>query len=646
MDSLGLSDLVGKLMPLQSSLLPRLKSNVPPIVLETRNLVKPGSQMYERRWGLVQSSLYVLHNLARAAPNRHFFNNTEAKRVLHIYAGSDAIGRYLPAMLALSYVVETENEFDLIKDERELITTITNELEKIVSGSESGFSLDELLEGFENLSMNQENKKKIVAMAVPVLVQSKEKCDKHEKADISRILVKLGSVEKDDVQSDKSTDDKSESVAVKDAALSGTLASLKSAVDDLRETSKDSFNEVKEKLDSMNEAATKFQRKERRVIVSGFVDISGSVDILMELARYYYGNGGDALYRDGNRWEALNSLVNVFWNYTDASKSFAAAAGEAGLVKFLLDVCDNHYQLLKTKILALSDLIGKYHGDEPQHSQAKVHKSKQPVPEPKTAAKPTETKSEKENQDVSGIGSKSLLFKGLGVRAGIKDGGRVAYRIDAEHAANDKAVFVTNKPLPTGTLFEIQIDRMDQNKPETLEFGVTMYQEFPDDVFYHGDGYGQGQGFWFLRGTDFYKDFERIGGGYKWNLNKLSEGDRVGIARHPNSALHYYYNGEDMGMAFRNIPQDVYPLTAVTGKCLQVSIADPPSDFAIPKDSASEAEFVEPFERFRFTTGTRHTEEFSRMRTPFGQDFIDKARYPRQAEIYAKPVAADSPEMG
>ncbi|XP_070569355.1 uncharacterized protein [Ptychodera flava] len=34
------------------------------------------------------------------------------------------------------------------------------------------------------------------------------------------------------------------------------------------------------------------------------------------------------------------------------------------------------------------------------------------------------------------------------------------------------------------------------------------------------------------------------------------------------------------------------------------------------------------------------------MRTPFGQDFIDKARYPRQAEIYAKPAAADSPEMG
>ncbi|XP_070554940.1 uncharacterized protein [Ptychodera flava] len=183
MDSLGdLGSLLGNLKALQKSLAPRLNVNehVPPIVLETKNLVEPGSQIYVRRWGLVQSSLYVLHNLARAAANRHFFNNADAKRVLHIYAGSDVIGRYLPAMLALSYVVETENELDLIKDEREVITTITNELGKIVSGSNTGFSLEELLEGLENLSMNQENKEKIATMAVPVLVQIMEKSYKHE----------------------------------------------------------------------------------------------------------------------------------------------------------------------------------------------------------------------------------------------------------------------------------------------------------------------------------------------------------------------------------------------------------------------------------------------------------------------------------
>ncbi|XP_070554037.1 uncharacterized protein [Ptychodera flava] len=390
----------------------------------------------------------------------------------------------------------------------------------------------------------------------------------------------------------------------------------------------------------------KFQRKERRVIVSGFGKISWSVDTLMKLTRYYYGDGDDALYRDGNRWEALNSLVNVFWNYTDASKSFAAVAGEAGMVRFLLDICDNHYQLLKTKYLALSDLVNEQHGVEPQRSKAKEHKSKEPFLVSETASKPTEAESEEDNQDVSGAGSKSLLFKALGVRAGIKDGGRVAYRIDAEYAAIDNAVFVTNKPLPTGTLFEIKIDRMAHKEIKTLEFGVTLYQKFPDDVFYRGDSYGQGQGFWFLSGTDFYKDFKRIGGGYHMNLHGLCEGDRVGIARHPNSALHYYYNGEDMGMAFRNIPQDVYPLIAVTGKCLQVSITDPPSDFAMPKDSASEAEFVEPFERFKFKTGMRHTEQFSRMRTPFGQDFIDKSRYPRHAETYTKTQSTDSSEIG
>ncbi|XP_070553366.1 uncharacterized protein [Ptychodera flava] len=42
----------------------------------------------------------------------------------------------------------------------------------------------------------------------------------------------------------------------------------------------------------------------------------------------------------------------------------------------------------------------------------------------------------------------------------------------------------------------------------------------------------------------------------------------------------------------------------------------------------------------------RHTEQFSRMRTPFGQDFIDKSRYPRHAETYTKTQSTDSSEIG
>ncbi|XP_077998231.1 uncharacterized protein LOC144451302 [Glandiceps talaboti] len=231
-------------------------------------------------------------------------------------------------------------------------------------------------------------------------------------------------------------------------------------------------------------------------------------------------------------------------------------------------------------------------------------------------------------------------FKAIGERAGIGDGGRVAYRKDSQYvSALNKAVFVTEKALQLNQLFQIKIDRLDDKKPENLEFGVTMYNEFPSDVLYHGQSYGQGTGFWFLRGTDLLRHFEMVGGHYSLNLNMIKEGDVVGIVRLPNNTLHYYYNGIDQGIAFRDIPEGVYPLIAVTGKCLQVSIVDESSCLSpstIPK-AEQEAEYLEPFETYKFTTGTHHYEHLSRMRSPWGVDFVNESRHPEKAEILSRP---------
>ncbi|XP_070562141.1 neuralized-like protein 4 [Ptychodera flava] len=159
----------------------------------------------------------------------------------------------------------------------------------------------------------------------------------------------------------------------------------------------------------------------------------------------------------------------------------------------------------------------------------------------------------------------------MGIRAGVKYGGKVAYRMDAEidDVFNNKAVFLTNKPLKDNQMYEIKIDRFNSNLPFSLAMGVCMYSEFPEDVVYYGDGHGKGTGFWILRTGDFWQDFTHIGSSYPLNFENIKRGDRIGLARHSNGTLHYFLNGESKGIAFKNVPEGVFPVVAVTGKCLK-----------------------------------------------------------------------------
>ena len=61
---------------------------------------------------------------------------------------------------------------------------------------------------------------------------------------------------------------------------------------------------------------------------------------------------------------------------------------------------------------------------------------------------------------------------------------------------------------------------------------------------------------------------------YGQDLDQLGEGDRIGVIRTERGALHFYVNGEDQGPAVSNIPERVWAIVDMYGKCAQVTIVD------------------------------------------------------------------------
>lgn len=57
---------------------------------------------------------------------------------------------------------------------------------------------------------------------------------------------------------------------------------------------------------------------------------------------------------------------------------------------------------------------------------------------------------------------------------------------------------------------------------------------------------------------------------YACDLDKVVEGNRIGMMRGPDGTLHYYLNGIDQGPACSGVPPHVYPVIELYGQCVQV----------------------------------------------------------------------------
>lgn len=60
----------------------------------------------------------------------------------------------------------------------------------------------------------------------------------------------------------------------------------------------------------------------------------------------------------------------------------------------------------------------------------------------------------------------------------------------------------------------------------------------------------------------------------EFNLDELREGDRVGMMRKSNANLHYYINGQDQGVAAKQVAQTLWGVIDLYGMTIKVTIVD------------------------------------------------------------------------
>ncbi|XP_017783812.1 PREDICTED: neuralized-like protein 4 [Nicrophorus vespilloides] len=137
----------------------------------------------------------------------------------------------------------------------------------------------------------------------------------------------------------------------------------------------------------------------------------------------------------------------------------------------------------------------------------------------------------------------------------------------------DHGMVLTAEPLMNDLLFEIKIDKKVNSWTGNLEIGVTDIEplnlEFPHcaSKLDHGS--------WIMCGNSIVKDGSTIVDHYGVDLDSLNQDDRVGLVKTSEGDLIFYVNGESLGVAAEGLPQIVYGVVDLYGKCVQVTITSP-----------------------------------------------------------------------
>lgn len=136
--------------------------------------------------------------------------------------------------------------------------------------------------------------------------------------------------------------------------------------------------------------------------------------------------------------------------------------------------------------------------------------------------------------------------------------------------------------------FEVRIDVKIHTWSGSIELGVTTSN--PDTVELPACAGKLKNGTWIMSGISVLKDGNSLMEYYGADLDKLNEGDRVGVMRTSKGELIFFINGESQGVAARDIPKNVFGLINLYGKCGQVTVVsdDPVMEDEAPSTSISQ----------------------------------------------------------
>lgn len=149
---------------------------------------------------------------------------------------------------------------------------------------------------------------------------------------------------------------------------------------------------------------------------------------------------------------------------------------------------------------------------------------------------------------------------------------RSARRRSSAAEFNNGLIFSKN-PLRDNELFEVRLDRKIGNWSGSWAIGVTTGD--PSVMEIPSSSTGLKNGSWIMSGMSILKDGSSFVEEYGQDLDELKEGDRVGVERKTHGSLHFFVNGVDLGVAATNIPQNVFAVVDLYGRCVEISIYKP-----------------------------------------------------------------------
>ncbi|KYN44842.1 Neuralized-like protein 4 [Trachymyrmex septentrionalis] len=159
-----------------------------------------------------------------------------------------------------------------------------------------------------------------------------------------------------------------------------------------------------------------------------------------------------------------------------------------------------------------------------------------------------------------------------GKNARITNNGLTASRPRALGEFNE-AIVIANRALRDGEMFEVTIDKMVARWSGAIEAGVTVIR--PDELEFPSTMTDIDHDTWMLSGSTVMRDGVTLRNNYSCDLDKLIEGNRIGMMRCSDSSLHYFLDGVDQGPACTGLPPNVYPVIDLYGQCAQVTIVLP-----------------------------------------------------------------------
>ncbi|XP_076451881.1 neuralized-like protein 4 isoform X3 [Babylonia areolata] len=141
----------------------------------------------------------------------------------------------------------------------------------------------------------------------------------------------------------------------------------------------------------------------------------------------------------------------------------------------------------------------------------------------------------------------------------------------------NNGVVMTNRPLKDDELFEIRLDRLVDKWSGSIEVGITTHNpnslEFPATMTNMRSRSGNRT--IMMSGCGILTNGKGTRREYgQFNLDELTEGDRIGLIKSASGCLHYYINGMDQGLAASNCPSPVWGVVDLYGMAVKVTILD------------------------------------------------------------------------